>query len=320
MLRPPGRSSNRSRTRSQETARLGTSNRKFGSGWPRVQFTRLFSPTARRRRPFPIAMLGPDPSSRSIGRAATMGRTAPSWSCTDPRRREGSRAEGRVAARRERASRILCPCRVRDVGGEGRAVEPFGIDTLYSFHRYLEYLILAVLGIHAGVFLVDDPTLLEGLVPGSFSHPLILGAGGLLGGGRAGGELGRPADSRATLGGAARAPRGARGGGGRRTAPRARLRRPHPTPLVAGVLDPVRLPALSPTAKWTRPAPRRPAVRCRRALARTDRSPRPAHPPACRSVPIPESRGPGTKGPSRGHGPGRRQRGRPGGDPRRRQR
>lgn len=62
----------------------------------------------------------------------------------------------------------------------GRAAEPFGTDILYYFHRYLGYLILAVLGIHAGVFVVEDPKLLEGLAPGNFSRPLALGVGAFL--------------------------------------------------------------------------------------------------------------------------------------------
>lgn len=57
----------------------------------------------------------------------------------------------------------------------GRAAEPFGTDILYYFHRYLGYLILGVLGVHAAVFVVDDPGLLSGLAPGSFSRPLALG-------------------------------------------------------------------------------------------------------------------------------------------------
>ncbi|MFW6192645.1 MAG: oxidoreductase, partial [Gemmatimonadota bacterium] len=34
----------------------------------------------------------------------------------------------------------------------GRAAEPFGTDILYYFHRYLGYLILGVLAVHAAVF------------------------------------------------------------------------------------------------------------------------------------------------------------------------
>lgn len=57
----------------------------------------------------------------------------------------------------------------------GRAAEPFGTDILYYFHRYLGYLVLGILGVHAAVFVIEDPALLTGLAPGSFSRPLALG-------------------------------------------------------------------------------------------------------------------------------------------------
>jgi predicted ferric reductase len=57
----------------------------------------------------------------------------------------------------------------------GRAAEPFGTDILYYFHRYLGYLVLGILGVHAAVFVIDDPGLLAGLAPGTSSRPLALG-------------------------------------------------------------------------------------------------------------------------------------------------
>lgn len=57
----------------------------------------------------------------------------------------------------------------------GRAAEPFGTDILYYFHRYLGYLVLGIVGLHAAVFVIEDPGLLAGLAPESFSRPLALG-------------------------------------------------------------------------------------------------------------------------------------------------
>jgi len=56
-----------------------------------------------------------------------------------------------------------------------RVAAPFGTDILYYFHRYLGYLVLGVLGVHAAAFVVTDPGLLAGLSPGSLSRPLVLG-------------------------------------------------------------------------------------------------------------------------------------------------
>lgn len=53
---------------------------------------------------------------------------------------------------------------------------PFGTDILYYFHRYLGYLVLGVVGVHAGVSVATDPGLLAGLSPSSPSRPLLLGA------------------------------------------------------------------------------------------------------------------------------------------------
>jgi len=60
------------------------------------------------------------------------------------------------------------------------AAAPFGTDILYYFHRYLGYLILAVLAVHAGVFVVEDPAVLAGLDPSSLSRPLALGVAAFL--------------------------------------------------------------------------------------------------------------------------------------------
>ncbi|HSR43261.1 MAG TPA: ferric reductase-like transmembrane domain-containing protein [Longimicrobiales bacterium] len=56
-----------------------------------------------------------------------------------------------------------------------RVAAPFGTDILYYFHRYLGYLILGVLGVHAAAFVVSDPGILDGLSPWSLSRPLSLG-------------------------------------------------------------------------------------------------------------------------------------------------
>ena len=56
-----------------------------------------------------------------------------------------------------------------------RAAAPFGTDILYYFHRYLGYLVLVVLGLHAGILVAADPALLAGLVPPDLSRPLVVG-------------------------------------------------------------------------------------------------------------------------------------------------